>query len=56
MKYDNAAKAKPPSAIITVSLHFVLSSCKDQKSILYAQSIINNIAIIQASHIKASIA
>ena len=39
-----------------VSFHFVLSCSSDQKSILYAQIITKITAIVQASHIKKSIA
>ncbi|MBT3726711.1 hypothetical protein HOG21_03260 [bacterium] len=39
-----------------MSFHFVLLCSKDPNNILYAHIIINIIAIVQAIHIKKSIA
>ena len=55
MNQASAAIAKPVSAIIIVSRHFVLSCCSDQKSILYAPIITKITAIVPAIPIKKSI-
>jgi hypothetical protein len=52
----NDAIANHTKAITIVSFHFVLSCSSEPKSILYAQTIINIIAIVPAIVIKKLIA
>ena len=55
INHAKAEIAKPDSAIIIVSLHFVWSELKEPNNNLYAHTITKRTAIVQAIQRKASI-